>query len=363
MSSRTSNRAAAAAACAIGAMFAGCGDDPDPAAPALIHVCGRGDRAELAAAIGSGTLDLDFLDSNGTTVAMATVAADASDSELPTDIPASAVSVRVSGRATAGGPVLATGTGATAGDGAGCVCFSLIGEHLAACEGVTCTVDNGACAFDPPGPRTLVFGENDTGTMLDDVHGVTADTYLRSTTGMEMQNFGQFTEVRADSDPAMVGLLRFDLRALPKTAKISSATLTLTLSTDPEATTDYPIGFSRVLEAWDEGTNATPDGEGCASWMCRKPGVPWTSVGCGPGSCAASVEASLPNATQLGMAYSVSLLAAVSDWVSDPASNFGIAINVDGGTNPMTNVVFVSSQAPAADGARPRLSVTYELPD
>ncbi|MGE0549227.1 MAG: DNRLRE domain-containing protein [Kofleriaceae bacterium] len=360
--SRTSRRTLAIYL--AGVLVAACGDDPDPAQPAQIHVCGRGDRAELASAVGSGTLELEFLDASGTAIAKTMVLASATDSELPIDIPPAAMSVRVSGRATAGGPVLATGTGATAGDGAGCVCFSLVGEHRAACEGVTCTFADDACRFDPSGPRTLVFGENNSGAMVDDVRDVTADTYIRGATGEQTWNYGGFPEFRADSDPLMVGLLRFDLSAIPTTATITSATLTLDLSTNVEATTNYPIRFTRALESWDEGTNAAPETDGCANWTCRQTGVPWTSPGCGTGSCASTDEAVLPNATVLGMEYSVSLTSAVSGWVAAPTNNFGLAFTIDApAMEPQTSVWFVSSEAPIGDGSRPRLSVTFELAD
>jgi hypothetical protein len=327
--------------------------------PPSLDLCGRGDRADLSAALHGGHLDLTFVDDTGAVLTTTSVPADPSDVALSSTIPARATSVRVEGRGPGAG-LVARGAGPTA-HGGGCVCFALVGQDRAACDGVTCHVDGGQCRFDPPGPRTLVFGDNEAGDDPDDITGVTADTYLRSAPSDQPKNFGAEADFRADSDPAMVGLLRFELAALPRTSTVTDATLTLGLVRNSEATTSFPIRFYRVREPWAEGTSDT-FADGCASWNCRQDATPWTTPGCGPGSRDTEEAAILPAATVIG-AYSLPITGAVAGWVKAPASNFGLAFTVDGGAAPGTSVWFVSREAPPAAGPRPRLAVTFTLDD
>jgi hypothetical protein len=312
-----------------------------------VHVCGRGDRAELRGGV-KGGLKVLFLGQQGEVLGSGLTGADESQ-RLEIDVPDHTVTVAVRGL-DAGGHEVATGQ-ASLGEEQTCVCLALVSQHKAACESLSCTVSGGQCTFvdpatnKPVGARTLVFGEN----ADDDLGEVTADTFMRSNRPTE--NFGRRVTFDINNSPE-VGLLRFDLSALPQSSRIEGAALRLR-TVDP---TNELVLFHRTLERWDEG-----DGSGdvdCASWSCRTAdGATWKNPGCGPpGSREAKALGTLAP-DQADTTYELKppeLTELVGRWVADDALNHGLAITSTG------DVTFVSSEGLA--GHRPRLEVRYTLP-
>jgi hypothetical protein len=327
---------------ALIAIAAACADRP------TIDLCRRGDRVEL----GNG-FSLEFRDAQGNVLATRDASAEAT-SHFDDAVPSGAVEVVVIGRDNSGTTV-AHGVARIVGAEA-CVCVAREEQYIAACAGIGCSIEGGACRFHddatgaPTGPRTLRLGNN-----TADVGAVTRDTFLRSAVGFEDFNYGGDDVIEVGDFETL--LLGFDLTALPTTSQVTEAVLTLQVSTESSSATSQLVGFRPVLEEWDEGFGM---GElGCASWNCRRAGgVAWTNPGCvGPTSCAeASVAGVFP--AMLGATYDIgpeaALTAVVDGWVRQPQTNFGLAARSAG------NARFISSEG--LDGARPRLSVTFTIP-
>jgi hypothetical protein len=333
-------RAALAAAALSWGFAAGCEETR------TIDVCGRGDEVAL-----EGGLVVSFLDEDGAVLAFReTSPAPRASFEL--DVPGGATEVLVEGR-DGGGVVVAHGRGALE-EGGACVCFARDSQYLAACEGIACRQEGGTCGFvdaasgQAAGARTLTIGEN----ADDALHGA-VDTFLDGSLGNELRNFGATDRIEVNSDT--VGLFWFDLRALPTVSQVDEAAFTLIVPSLDGDTSLEMVFLSPVLEAWEEGLENGADG--CASWMCRQPDVPWTTVGCGaPGSRADTALGYFVADvfdTPIGLA-SPALAERVQGWIADPATNFGLAASCGCGTR------YASREG--SDGLRPRLSVTYRLP-
>jgi hypothetical protein len=333
MSRSTSSRVVGAV---VALVLAACAGDPP-----VLAICARGDRAVLAAEVAS--LELRFFDASGTAIGTP-VTLDAHDTHIGPDLPGDAARVSAIGF-DAGGVPIATGDAALASGGR-CVCFALDSQALAACRAVTCDVIEDRCRFyddqgAPLGSQTLGFGER------ADVTAVTTDTYLQE----DEPSVGHEGPIlKAGPTPNRVGLIRFELSALPKTAVIEAATLRVRVCTATDCGSSETLSLLPALEAWRED----------ATWLQREPGMPWAQPGCGtPGSCAAASLGNLPGAvagTSLQAPLAVGPIAA---WVADPATNLGFAIVRP--TQTGTALHLDASETAAADGEPPRLDVTYHL--
>jgi formylglycine-generating enzyme required for sulfatase activity len=336
----------------IGLALAACQAD------ARVEICGRGDRAELAAALRGGSLDLTYRDAGGAVVGQVLDVAVDRATALSTSIPDEAAEVEVTGRAADGSPV-AVGRAAVGGDGT-CVCLALTGQHAAACQAIGCRVEGDRCAFfeadgSPAGSRTLVFGDNGD----DGVTGVVADTYLSAATGELDATFGGEPVVRIAADPVATGLVRVDLSGLPRASVIERAELELTPCPGAGCAASGALAAFAVLERWDEGAAA---GAACASWNCRTDAVAWSVPGCGfiSEQDRSREAAALATATaEPGEPFVLDVTDAVTAWAADPAKNLGLALAVD----EDGAITVASSEAPAGGGARPRLRVVFRLPD
>lgn len=184
--------------------------------------------------------------------------------------------------------------------------------------------------------RTTSFGERPGA----DVGGVTTDTTLRSDD--PLVGYGGDDIVGIDADPIHIGLLRFDLTALPPDAEVLAAELDI-VSSNPIETGVYEI--HAMMISWDEGE---------ATYVESRTGVPWPAPGAAGGSFAPTLIGTL-QALELGP-YTVPLSpSAVQGWVSSPGQNHGMrwsANSLDRGGN------FPSSES-ALDDQRPLLRITW----
>jgi hypothetical protein len=162
---------------------------------------------------------------------------------------------------------------------------------------------------EPPPPlveETFVFGERQDATHKN----VTSDTYVSEE--FPFDNFVNDSIVSSDAAPVQVGLIRFEVGALPQ-GEIVSATLRLVFS-DPHE--DGQFLFFPVLERWDSGD---------ATFVDRDLNQPWTSPGVGPGSRANMAVATLP--VPVTGSYDVALPPIlVAAWRDVPSANFGLAV-------------------------------------
>lgn len=319
-----------------------------------IDLCRRGDRVELA------SFQLTALDSAGALLDQWTVPADRSTSSNGL-VPDGARRLRAQGIDGAGVPV-AIGETEIVDLDAICVCVSTNIQHEIACGAVACRVVDDRCVFTtedgaPVGAVSVTFGDNST----DDVHGATADTYLSAEASRQTHNFGGDPVVHIGADPSAprVGLWRFDLRAIPSTAQVVSATL---LVTTLDNSTGAALEFYPVLEAWDPGSGQ--DTVGCSSWTCRAQGTPqqpWAVPGAGPptSSTATALMSILP--AQLNTRYegtSEPLRALVQQWVAAPADNHGLTARMA----PTSNASLALGSAEGVDGTRPALRIELSIP-
>jgi len=228
-----------------------------------IDLCRRGDRVEVV------TFQLTALDSEGALLEQWSVPAEraaTSDGLLP----ARTARVRAEGLDSTS-LVVALGESDITDPDAVCVCVATRAQHPVACAAVACHVAGDACTFTdesgaPVGARTFTFGEN----AGDSLQHVTADTFLNASSARMTHNFGGEPILQVGSDPTAprVGLWSFDLRAIPSTAHVTSATFGVTTLDNP---TDAPLDLFAVREAWDAGTKQ--DTIGCSNWTCRTDGA------------------------------------------------------------------------------------------
>jgi hypothetical protein len=133
---------------------------------------------------------------------------------------------------------------------------------------------------------------------------------------------------------ARQSLLRFDLSAIPATATVTSATLTLT------AYQSLPLGSSatlrahRILSPWTEGT------------------VTWSLF---DASFSAAVEASAISNRMSPAAVSFDLTALAQAWVSGAAANHGLLLE-----QPETTTTNISTSESMTVSSQPRLDICYQ---
>jgi hypothetical protein len=308
-----------------------------------VALCGRGDREALAEQVAS--LELTFVDDSGAALGDP-IDLDPDDGHVGSEIPAGAARARVVGYDAGGAPV-ASGQGTVDGDG-GCACVALDAQARAACEGVSCRLVDDACRFldaagDPVAAQTLRFGEGPD----DDIGGVTSDTFIQED---EPDATHDGTTLEAGPTPVRIGLVRFDLAALPASAVVESARLLVTVCDADTCGSSHTFSIRALLEAWTEA----------ATWNQRVPGSAWNDAGCGPASCDAAPLGTLASPSIAGATEVVELdTSAVGSWVADPAGNHGLALVPEGDTG---TAVHLDASESSGAARPPALEITYTLP-
>jgi len=183
--------------------------------------------------------------------------------------------------------------------------------------------------------------------------GVTTDATLNfqfpGDNSGETSSFGPYWN---SNDDYGVGLLRFDLAAIDPGASIVSAELDIWSNFSPSQGGTADI-FA-VLEQWSEAA---------VTFDSRDTGIPWASAGVGVPSRSAAAIASITTRTFAeanfdSELYTVTLPSSlVQDWVTDPATNFGITLQPNGAGD----VGLLSSEAVLFENA-PVLRLTYVVP-
>jgi hypothetical protein len=197
----------------------------------------------------------------------------------------------------------------------------------------------GVDATKPPpdaGRRILVFGE----ATDADVRGVTTDTWLDSAN--IDANRGGSAELQIDSEPGQVALIRFDLAAIPTGSVIESAELGVR-AFEPGRSSDR-VRVRVLLRDWEERE---------ATWQNASSRSRWPSAG----ASGAALGIQIASVAIDGTGDRVIDLdaAAVQAWVDDPASNFGVRLDL---SSPSGDNVGVYSRE-ASSSARPYLRVAF----
>ncbi len=152
-------------------------------------------------------------------------------------------------------------------------------------------------------------------------------------------------------------LLKFDFTgAIPSSATVTSAALTLTLVQTPSVTTSLWFSLHKVLQNWSASA---------ATWTNRlSPPAPWSAPGAAAPQDYSSFVSQSNLITGLG-AYTFSsnpgLLADVQDWVNNPANNFGWILICEDEELEKSLRKFASNEATTATN-RPSLEVQFSIP-
>ncbi len=163
------------------------------------------------------------------------------------------------------------------------------------------------------------------------------------------------------------GVLQFDLSSIPANATIDSVTLTLHLSKTKAATAET-VSLNRLLQNWGEGTSDST-GMGAAAttndatwldtfWSAGNPPT-WTTPG-GTFSSTVSASTSVANTVGFDSWTGAGLVADVTQWLSQPSTNFGwIVIGNEADASDSYSITVGNAGAAATTGA---VTVTDTLP-
>lgn len=145
------------------------------------------------------------------------------------------------------------------------------------------------------------------------------DIYLRTSLAPN-ENTNSLDYVIVDGDNIATALVRFDTSAIPTTAVVMTAEMTLYVDGDPGSA----VSIYQMLESWDEAT---------ATSNQRSTGVAWLGAGATPPSRGATAIGTVTPANA-NVTYTFALATATAQaWIATPAANFGVAIattNTDG---------------------------------
>jgi hypothetical protein len=190
------------------------------------------------------------------------------------------------------------------------------------------------------------------------------NTLFEDLSGSLSSGAGQYVFAGNNSgSEARRGLLQFDLRSIPITAQITSATLDINISRI--ARSAQPLSAYRALESWGEGTSDSGEGgagapatPGDATWLHRAFDTSlWTNQGGFFNNVPlATASVTLGHTTFSGPGIS----GVVQAWVTHPAANFGFLIQGD--ESITGSAVRFDSRENLNPAARPRLIVVYTCP-
>lgn len=152
----------------------------------------------------------------------------------------------------------------------------------------------------PAQPVTLTFA-------------VAADAYIDSQAQSSALGGAANLIVDGDTTPA-VGMVRFDLSAIPTTATVQSAVLHIWASND----LGDPVTVYQMLESWDEAST---------TWLVRSTNVGWSAPGAAPPSRSTTPLATIATAADYYEEKTGTIAnSVVQGWVTSPATNFGLAL-------------------------------------
>ncbi len=181
--------------------------------------------------------------------------------------------------------------------------------------------------------------------------GVTTDTWLSSTS--QMANYGG--DDNFSVSPSNVGLIRFDVSAIPSGTTVVAAELHI--KSEDIGLSSGMVQLFQVLQPWTEGTGQGSNG--VANYTQRMNATNWANAGAGaPGSRSSTVIAQFDPATlqtDYTVAFNAAGVAMVQSWVNTPANNDGVAFVVTAGGG---NVNFQSRTAGASSA--PLLVITTQ---
>jgi hypothetical protein len=204
----------------------------------------------------------------------------------------------------------------------------------------------------PPDAAPLVLHwEFQDGVAPTAAYAGTTDTQLFQ--NQPTTNFGAADSINVDGDEPWLsnkdvrGVVRWDTSAIPRTARVDSARIFLTVTNGGGAT--FTV---RAM--------STPWREREATWNERSAGVVWATAGGSGGAdrAAASLATfAVPEPALVAIELNAAGVAAVQAWIANPDANHGVMFSSD--TGAIDGMDFQARDAVGATG-RPRLVVDLE---
>lgn len=193
--------------------------------------------------------------------------------------------------------------------------------------------------------QTMVFrqGVSPTGSYA----GV-SDTYLSDyAAGDTTTVFGESTALLVRAGGRRVALLRFDIAAIPPSATVLAASLSLYADQQMEGSLPLPVTAHTVLRPWSASE---------ATWLLAADGAPWAGGGASAPADRSAQPGALLTLAQAGAWYDIDVRDMVQAWVSSPAANFGLLLAGQG--VGALEYALRSSDDPDTS-LRPKLIVSY----
>ncbi len=184
-------------------------------------------------------------------------------------------------------------------------------------------------------------------------------------------------------------MVKFDLSSVSRGSTISSASFSFTINLVPPAATGAIINLHTVNQNWGEGASNAPGAEGRgttaqvndATWLHRFfDTLAWDNPGGDFSAMAVSSESISSSPQSVIFSSNPQLVAAVQDWVDNPASNHGwillgdevfprnarriLSREHEGPGNPLLSIEFTPAPArpvPAITGASLLVLVLFLL--
>jgi hypothetical protein len=194
----------------------------------------------------------------------------------------------------------------------------------------------GDATADAPQESTYLFGERGVATYS----GVTEDTYVSETS--PDGNFGADQSLAVETSPARVGLVQFDLSALPPCELVA---VELALVTASNALQSGRIEVRQVTEAWAEFEATHTD---------RLTDTPWAGPGPSYGPTVLAEFTPDTPGEEHRLALDPSM---VSEWIDRPETNHGLAL-VSPNSSGDSGALVTRENPEASD--RPLLELTCE---
>ena len=212
--------------------------------------------------------------------------------------------------------------------------------------------------FTPPNPDgssniTRIFGDSDKA----DYHGTIVDTFINVNENNSVSSATLNTYTWPENKVANAILLKIDLSQIPANAQIQSATLQLYQS-DAGGDADYSLTVHKII-------NHNPD-LSLSTGFVYASGSQWTSntkcynnIPMAQADIATAEDTVTSNQTSGYKSWNITEM--VSEWVSNPATNFGLLVNSDSMASANSFRTFASSEAADA-GQRPIVTIVYSNP-
>jgi hypothetical protein len=194
-------------------------------------------------------------------------------------------------------------------------------------------------------PLTIVFRQ---GTSPFPLYGGVQDTYLSdSEAGDATTNFADRDLIALRPSNHRVGLVRFDVSAIPPTATVLMANLSIYVDSQTPGAGPMTVSVHEMARAW-VGSQTT--------WLQAAAGLPWAAAGAKADSDRNPQPAASFTLSQAGAWADADVRGLVQSWVAGPAANKGVLLAAPG--NGVGEYRLRSSEYPDTS-FRPKLVVSY----